>query len=280
MSEDTIIESIHARKTFNGCGDSMIGVDVVAANEFEVASTSSKPVTDKHEVIAPEIVGLNADEQQVIDKFLQELNETSNSSKLGTSIAIAASFIVAKAAVNSYSILLFQHLEEVMVCILPIPLINNIIVGRNKSAKNLSIDMQETFVMSRESSSFFKVFSEALKEFPNILAYGDYLYVTNIERISKGVKFRNISSLIITPNQISILTDFWNIISIKNYDLKPIISYHSGETLNESISHTFIAANHPIIKTGTINGEGMAKLCEFLRIEEILSKEAKVFNFM
>ena len=50
----------------------------------------------------------------------------------------------------------------------------------------------------------------------------------------------------------------------------PVVSHRSGETTDETIAHLAVGFNSPMIKTGAIGGERIAKLNELIRIEEEL----------
>ena len=57
----------------------------------------------------------------------------------------------------------------------------------------------------------------------------------------------------------------------KENDIVPVVSHRSGETTDDTISHLAVGFSSPLIKTGAIGGERIAKLNELIRIEEELS---------
>ena len=62
----------------------------------------------------------------------------------------------------------------------------------------------------------------------------------------------------------------------KRANYVPIVSHRSGETTDFHIAHIAVAFNCPIIKTGVMGGERIAKLNELIRIEELLGSRAKM----
>ena len=58
---------------------------------------------------------------------------------------------------------------------------------------------------------------------------------------------------------------------MKQNGIVPMVSHRSGETTDETIAHLAVAWGSPIIKTGAVGGERIAKLNELIRIEEELS---------
>jgi enolase len=110
------------------------------------------------------------------------------------------------------------------------------------------------------------------------LICGDDLYVTNEDRLRRGIEKGSTNAILIKPNQCGTLTDTFRAINLaKNEKLTPVISHRSGETTDESIAHLAVAFHIPIIKTGVIGGERIAKLNELIRIaEELTPSRAKL----
>jgi enolase len=109
------------------------------------------------------------------------------------------------------------------------------------------------------------------------LVCGDDLYVTNIKRIQKGVNLGSTRALLVKPNQIGTLTDTFKAIELANKNrLTTVLSHRSGESSDETIAHLAVAYECPIIKTGVVGGERIAKLNELIRIEEDLGIRAKM----
>ncbi|MBO6105258.1 MAG: phosphopyruvate hydratase [Methanobrevibacter sp.] len=101
---------------------------------------------------------------------------------------------------------------------------------------------------------------------------GDDLFVTNSELLAKGIEMNAANAIIIKPNQIGTLTDTYATVRLaKENGVMPVVSHRSGETCDETIAHLAIAFGAPMIKTGAIGGERIAKLNELIRIEEEMS---------
>jgi enolase len=101
------------------------------------------------------------------------------------------------------------------------------------------------------------------------LICGDDLYVTNPERIRRGIDIGASNAVLIKPNQIGTLTDTVDAIKLAiSNGYTCVISHRSGETTDNTIAHLAVGLNAPIIKTGVVGGERIAKLNELIRIEE------------
>jgi len=109
------------------------------------------------------------------------------------------------------------------------------------------------------------------------LICGDDLFVTNVKRIQKGIKTKAANAVLIKPNQIGTLSDTLDAIELaKRHRYVPVISHRSGETPDKTIAHLAVGWGCPIIKTGVVGGERIAKLNELIRIEEELGKNARM----
>ena len=101
---------------------------------------------------------------------------------------------------------------------------------------------------------------------------GDDLFVTNSELLAYGIERKAANAIIIKPNQIGTLTDAYETVRLaKENDVMSVVSHRSGETCDDTIAHLAIAFGAPMIKTGAIGGERIAKLNELIRIEEEMS---------
>jgi len=101
---------------------------------------------------------------------------------------------------------------------------------------------------------------------------GDDLFVTNVERLQKGIDEGIANSILIKVNQIGSLTetiDTVNLASRNSY--KCVMSHRSGETEDNTIADLAVALNTGQIKTGSASrSDRMAKYNQLLRIEEEL----------
>ena len=101
------------------------------------------------------------------------------------------------------------------------------------------------------------------------LICGDDLFVTNVERLERGIEAGAGNSILIKPNQIGTLSDTVDAIEqAVRAGYEPVISHRSGETEDTTIAHLATAVDAPYIKTGAVGGERTAKLNELIRIEK------------
>ena len=116
---------------------------------------------------------------------------------------------------------------------------------------------------------------------------GDDLFVTNTERLSRGIEEKSANSILIKVNQIGTLTETFDTIEMaKRAGFTCVISHRSGETEDATIADIAVAVNAGQIKTGApTRSDRVAKYNQLLRIEEELSiiaqyKGRKVFYNM
>ncbi len=105
---------------------------------------------------------------------------------------------------------------------------------------------------------------------------GDDLFVTNVERLSKGIKNNIANSILIKVNQIGTLTETIAAVTMaKNAGYTSVMSHRSGETEDSTIADLAVALNTGQIKTGSASrSDRMAKYNQLLRIEEELGSVA------
>ena len=106
---------------------------------------------------------------------------------------------------------------------------------------------------------------------------GDDLFVTNTERLSRGIKQRIGNSILIKVNQIGTLTETLEAISMAHRaGYTAIVSHRSGETEDTTIADISVAVNAGQIKTGAPSrSDRVAKYNQLLRIEEELGSSAQ-----
>ncbi len=102
---------------------------------------------------------------------------------------------------------------------------------------------------------------------------GDDLFVTNVERLSRGIKEGIANSILIKLNQIGTLTETISAVNMaKNAGYTSVMSHRSGETEDTTIADLAVALNTGQIKTGSASrSDRMAKYNQLLRIEEELA---------
>lgn len=409
----TVIEDIIARKVFNSRGEETIETDVVTTSTFGRVSAPAgrsrgkaevayypqggvdEAVKKVEEVIAPELIGLNVDFQEEIDRILHEMDGTGDFRVLGGNAAFTISLASAEAAANSYGLLLFQYLGGYVAHELPCPLGNVISGGKHGEGK--TPDIQEFLVLPYGAESFLEaavantkihrrvgdtlkdrnklfgggrsdegawianignldaleIMADACEEVSNELGFecglgidvaasslwntkektyiyprkgknrdsgeqlefihelikkyhlvyvedpfykedyrssaeltkkvekclicGDDLFVTNTERLSRGIKMNAANAVIIKVNQVGTLTDALETIEIaKEAGYIPVMSHRSGDTCDWHIAHLAVAFRCPIIKTGVVEGARIAKINELIRIEEFFGVRAEM----
>jgi enolase (EC 4.2.1.11) len=106
---------------------------------------------------------------------------------------------------------------------------------------------------------------------------GDDIYVTNIERFSKGIELKASNAILIKLNQIGTLTETLKVIQVaKDNGFNAVVSHRSGETADAFISHLVVGMNVGQIKSGApARIERVEKYNELMRIEEELGEAAQ-----
>ena len=167
----TEIVDVKARQILDSRGNPTVEVDVmVACGAVGRAAVPSGASTGKREAlelrdkrgkayggkgvsaavknvltkIAPAITGMDASDQAALDKFMIELDGTSNKSKLGANAILGVSMAAARAAAAAYAVPLYRYMGGVNARYLPVPMMN-IINGGAHAANNL--DVQEFMIV-------------------------------------------------------------------------------------------------------------------------------------
>jgi len=128
--------------------------------------------------------------------------------------------------------------------------------------------------MAEDDWSGWKKMTERLGD--QIQLVGDDLFVTNIERLSRGIEMGVTNSILIKVNQIGTLSETLDTINMaKSAGYTCVISHRSGETEDTFIADLAVATNVGQIKTGSASrSERIAKYNQLLRIEEQLGELA------
>lgn len=412
----SVIEDILARKIFNSRGEETLEIDIVTMAGFGRASAPAGASRGKAEVVpypeggvdeaikkvdellVPELIGMDTEEQEEIDTLLHEIDGTNDFKNVGGNTAFAVSLAAAEAAATSYGMPLFQHLAGYLANELPYPLGN--VLGGGKHALGKAPDIQEYLVISLKAPTFsdaakanvlvhqkvgsslkkvdknftggrgdegawtpnmkseealeivvkaceeasrelgvecragldmaastlwrqkekryvytrdetkrdsgeqldfvlhlvenynlayvedpfheedYESFAELTKKVKKCLICGDDLFVTNRERLIRGINVCAANSIIIKTNQVGTLTDAWETTKVaKKARYIPVMSHRSGETSDAHIAHLAVAFSCPVIKTGVLHGERVVKINELIRIEETLGHRARMSIF-
>ncbi|MCX6670033.1 MAG: phosphopyruvate hydratase [Methanothrix sp.] len=175
------IEKIHAREILDSRGNPTVEVDVYTCCGFGRAAVPSgastgthealelrdggdryngkgvlKAVKNVNEVIAPELLGMNASAQREIDEFMIEMDGTPHKSSLGANAILGVSLATAKAAASSVGMPLYRYLGGVNTTRLPVPSFN--VLNGGKHAGN-ELAIQEFMIQPTGA----KTFSEGLR---------------------------------------------------------------------------------------------------------------------
>lgn len=351
-----------------------------------------KAVENVNNIIAQEIVGLDALDQVGIDKAMLELDGTPNKGSLGANAILGVSMAVAKAAASSLGLPLYQYLGGFNAKQLPVPMMN--ILNGGQHADN-NVDIQEFMVMPIGAGCFAEALRMCSEVYHNLKAVlksrglntaigdeggfapnlasneqaieiiieaiikagykpgeqigialdvaateiykdgkydlagegviktpaemveyyvklvekypilsiedgmseddwdgwklmtdrlggkiqivGDDLFVTNVERLSRGIKAQVANSILVKVNQIGTLTETFDAIEMaKRAGYTCVISHRSGETEDATIADIAVAVNAGQIKTGApARTDRVAKYNQLLRIEEELGEVAQ-----
>ena len=129
--------------------------------------------------------------------------------------------------------------------------------------------------MAEEDWTGWKMLTDALGS--KIQLVGDDLFVTNTERLKKGIDLKVANSILIKLNQIGTITETLDAIEMaKRAGYTAVVSHRSGETDDATIADIAVATNSGQIKTGSLSrSDRMAKYNQLLRIEEELGELAQ-----
>jgi len=111
----------------------------------------------------------------------------------------------------------------------------------------------------------------------NVQLVGDDLFVTNVNRLQRGIDEGAANSILIKVNQIGTLTETINAVRLADiHSMTSIMSHRSGETEDTTIAHLAVALNTGLIKTGSASrSDRIAKYNQLIRIEEQLGSTAR-----
>ena len=109
---------------------------------------------------------------------------------------------------------------------------------------------------------------------------GDDLFVTNTERLKRGIDMDVANSILIKVNQIGTLTETLDAIEMaKRAGYTAVVSHRSGETEDTTIADIAVATNAGQIKTGAPSRtDRVAKYNQLLRIEEALGENVAIYR--
>ena len=188
----TRIKTVHGREILDSRGNPTVEVDVILEDgSFGRAAVPSGASTGEHEAvelrdddksrylgkgvtkavnnvnteIASKLKGMDAPEQEKIDKTLIELDGTENKSRLGANAILGASLAVCKAAANSKKLPLYKYIGGEEAHTLPIPMMN--ILNGGEHADN-NVDLQEFMIMPIGAPNFKEALRIGSEVFHNL----------------------------------------------------------------------------------------------------------------
>ncbi len=177
-----IIEQVGAREILDSRGNPTVEVEIALIDgTFARAAVPSGASTGEHEAvelrdggrryggkgvqkavqavldeIGPAVIGLNADDQRLVDQALVDLDGTPDKSRLGANAILGVSLAVAKAAADSADLPLFRYIGGPNAHIMPVPMMNIVNGGAHADT---GVDIQEFMVAPIGAPSF----AEALR---------------------------------------------------------------------------------------------------------------------
>jgi len=110
----------------------------------------------------------------------------------------------------------------------------------------------------------------------NVQLVGDDLFVTNVERLERGIEAGVANSILVKVNQIGTLTETLDTVGMAHRaSYSAVMSHRSGETEDVTIADLAVATNCGLIKAGApARSDRVAKYNQLLRIEEELGERA------
>ncbi len=132
----TIIENVIGRVTVLKGGKYSIEVDVITSSGFGrfaapidrdpslYIAEAHRAVSEVDEIIGPELIGFDAQEQEIIDSYLWEIDGTEDLSHIGANTALAVSVAVAKAAASVKKLPLYSYIGGTFTTELPVPIMS------------------------------------------------------------------------------------------------------------------------------------------------------------
>ena len=124
-----------------------------------------KAVDNVNSIIAPELIGENAADQQAIDKLMLELDGTENKNKLGANAILGVSLACAKASALAFEMPLYRYLGGINAVTLPVPMMN--VLNGGAHADN-NVDFQEFMITPVGASSFTEAIRMGAEVFHNL----------------------------------------------------------------------------------------------------------------
>ena len=192
MEENTNIKIVHAREVLDSRGNPTVEVEVTldcgvmgraivpsgaSTGAFEAVELRDqdksrylgkgvlKAVSNVNDIIAPKIIGMDATEQEKLDKLMIELDGTDNKGSLGANAILGVSMAAMRAAATAQGLSIFEYLGDGEGVTLPVPMMN--ILNGGKHADN-NVNIQEFMVMPVGAPNFREALRMCAEVFHNL----------------------------------------------------------------------------------------------------------------
>ncbi|MBR6613372.1 MAG: phosphopyruvate hydratase [Clostridia bacterium] len=194
MEKDMRIKEVHAREVLDSRGNPTVEVEVklecgakgraivpsgASTGAFEAVELRDgdktrylgkgvlKAVSNVNDVIAKEVIGMDATEQEKLDELMNKLDGTDNKGKLGANAILGVSMAVMRAAAEAQEVSIHTYIGDGEGVTLPVPMMN--ILNGGKHADN-SVNIQEFMVMPVGAPNFREALRWCAEVFHNLKA--------------------------------------------------------------------------------------------------------------
>ena len=299
IAASKVSAKINKKSLFKNLGNSKI-LPLPLMNVINGGAHANNSLRIQEFMIRPDSAKNFADAIKICFLVIQKLKYLINKRKLSTTVGDEGGFAPSLSSNEEAIEFIIESIEkagfkpgiDVSICL---DIAANELYKDNKYAVNSSkyisadktlnyyIDLVKKYPIKSLEDPFseddWKVWSQLTQTADkNLQIVGDDLFVTNTERLKKGINHRAANTILIKPNQIGTLSETLEVIKLahsNNY--KTIISHRSGDSEDTFIADLAVATNSSQIKTGSLSrSERVAKYNRLIRIEEELGNSAKI----
>src|SRR3569832_2086587 len=213
---------------------------------------------------------MDVEHQVQIDQIMIDLDGTANKRRLGANAILGVSLACAEAAANSLDMPLYRYVGGTSARVQAVPVMG--IINGGVHADDPIVTIEDG--MSEDDMEGWKELTDLIGKKCQLV--GDDLFVTNVKRLSEGIKAGRANSILIKVNQIGTLTETLAAVEMAHKaGYTSVMSHRSGETEDSTIADLAVATNCGQIKTGSLaRSDRTAKYNQLLRIEQQLGKQA------
>ena len=299
IAASKVSAKINKKSLFKNLGNSKI-LPLPLMNVINGGAHANNSLRIQEFMIRPDSAKNFADAIKICFLVIQKLKYLINKRKLSTTVGDEGGFAPSLSSNEEAIEFIIESIEkagfkpgiDVSICL---DIAANELYKDNKYAVNSSkyisadktlnyyIDLVKKYPIKSLEDPFseddWKVWSQLTQTADkNLQIVGDDLFVTNTERLKKGINQKAANTILIKPNQIGTLSETLEVIKLahsNNY--KTIISHRSGDSEDTFIADLAVATNSSQIKTGSLSrSERVAKYNRLIRIEEELGNSAKI----